>query len=88
MIQVTERARETFKSKLDHMIESPGLSLRIGRTDSGLGVFPDTVKDDDEIIEHDGRAVLLIDQEVSDTLADTTIDVEEHADGAHFVIWR
>src|SRR5438874_1402938 len=42
MIQVTERARETFKSKLDHMIESPGLSLRIGRTDSGLGVFPAT----------------------------------------------
>jgi len=88
MIQVTERARETFKSKLDHMIESPGLSLRIGRTDSGLGVFPDTVKDDDQIIEHDGRPVLLIDQEISETLADTTIDVEEHADGAHFVVRR
>ena len=88
MIQVTERARETFKSKLDHMIESPGLSLRIGRTDSGLGVFPDTVKDDDEIIEHNGRAVLLIDQEISETLADTMIDVEDHADGAHFVIRR
>jgi Fe-S cluster assembly iron-binding protein IscA len=88
MIQVTEKARETFKSKLDHMIESPGLSLRIGRTGSGLGVFPDTVKDDDQIIEHDGRAVLLNDQEVSETLADTTIDVEEHADGAHFVVRR
>ena len=87
MIQVTERARETFKNKLE-LIERPDVMLRIGRTDSGLGVFPDTVKDDDQIIEHNGRAVLLIDQEVSETLADTTIDVEEHADGARVVVWR
>jgi len=32
--------------------------------------------------------VLLIDQEISETLADTMIDVEDHADGAHFVIRR
>src|SRR5205807_9940030 len=83
MIQVTESARETFKHNLE-WIDRPDVMLRIGHTDSGLGVFPDTVKDDDQIIEHDGRAVLLIDHEVSETLADTTIDVEEHADGAHF----
>ncbi len=88
MIQVTERARESFKNKLEHMIERPGVILRIARTDSGLGVFPDTWKDDDQIIEHDGRAVLLVDHEVSETFADTTIDVEEHADGAHFVARR
>ncbi len=88
MIQVTEKARETFKNTLERLTERPGVMLRIGRTDSGLGVFPDTVKDDDQIIEHDGRAVLLIDHEVSETLADTTIDVEEHADGAHFVVRR
>src|SRR6266568_4139482 len=88
MIQVTERARETFKNKLEDLIERPGVILRIGRTDSGLEIFPDTLKDDDQIIEHDGRTVLLIDQEVSETLADTTIDVEEHADGARVVVWR
>ena len=88
MIQVTERARETFKNKLEDLIERPGVMLRIGRTDSGLRIFPDTLKDDDQVIEHDGRAVLVIDQEVSETLADTTIDVEEHADGARFVVRR
>jgi len=88
MIQVTERARETFKNKLEDLIERPGVMLRIGRTDSGLRIFPDTLEDNDQIIEHDGRAVLLIDQEVSETLADTTIDVEEQADGAHFVVRR
>ena len=69
-------------------IERPGVMLRIGSTDSGLEIFPDTLKNDDQIIEHDGRAVLLIDQEVSETLADTTIDVEEHADGVQVVVWR
>ena len=88
MILVTERARETFKNGLDNLIDRPGVMLRIGSTDSGLEIFPDTLKDADQIIEHDGRAVLLIDQEVSETLADTTIDVEEHADGVQVVVWR
>ena len=88
MIQVTERARETFKNRLEELIERPGVMLRLACTDSGLGIFPDTPKDDDQIIEHDGRAVLLIDQKVSETLGDTTIDVEEHADGARFAVRR
>src|SRR5262245_44508179 len=87
MIQVTERARETFKNKLE-LIECPDVMLRLGRTDSGLEVCLDTLRDDDQIIKHKGRAVLLIDHEVSETLADTTIDVEERADGAHFVVRR
>lgn len=88
MIQVTERARGTFAETLEHMADSPDVMLRIGATDSGLGIFPDTRKDDDQVIEHEGRAVLLIDREVSAKLADTTIDVEDRADGSHFVIRR
>jgi hypothetical protein len=72
MIQVTKRARETFKNTLADLIERPGVMLRIGSTDSGLEIFPDALKDNDQIIEHDGRAVLLIDQEVSETLTDTS----------------
>ena len=88
MIHVTEKARETFKNKLEELFEDPGVMLRIGPTDAGLGVFPDTQNDDDRIIEHHGRGVLLIDQETSETLADTTIDVEEHPDGIQFVVRR
>src|SRR5437588_12870796 len=81
MIQVTERARETFKNKLE-LIERPDVMLRIGHTDSGLGDFPDTLKDYDQIIEHDGRAVLLIDHEASVMLTDATIDFNGLADAA------
>jgi Fe-S cluster assembly iron-binding protein IscA len=85
MLQVTERARETFKETIERMPD-PAAMLRIGPTESGLGVFPDTRKDDDQVIEHEGRALLLIDQAMSETLTNTTIDVEQHADGAHFVL--
>src|SRR5438034_10866756 len=78
MIQVTERARETFKNKLE-LIERPDVMLRLGRTDSGLGAFPDTLKDDDQISEHNGREVLLIDHEVPETRADTTSHARDRA---------
>jgi Fe-S cluster assembly iron-binding protein IscA len=86
MVHVTERARAIFKDKLDHVTDGHDLALRIGPTDAGLGVFPDTRKDDDQIIEHEGQTVLLLDREVSETLAGKTIDVEEHTDGSHFVL--
>jgi Fe-S cluster assembly iron-binding protein IscA len=86
MVHVTERARETFKETLEHMVDRADVMLRIGPTDSGLGIFPDTRKDDDQVIEYDGRAVVVIDQEVSARLVDATIDVEESTDGSHFVV--
>jgi Fe-S cluster assembly iron-binding protein IscA len=92
MVDITERAREMFKARLDHMtdrlIDRSDVALRIGATSSGLGVFPDTRTDDDEVIEHKGKTVLLIDHEVSTALAGKTIDVDEHPDGPRFVVRR
>lgn len=88
MVHVTEQARELFKEALDHVSEGPDQALRLGPTDSGLGVFPDTRKDDDQVIEHEGQAVLLIDREVSEALAGNTIDVERDGEGARFVLRR
>jgi hypothetical protein len=86
MVHVTQRAREMFTNQLDHMSHGPDLALRIGATPSGLGVFPDTRKDDDQIIEHHGKTILSFDREVSGLLAGRTIDVEEHSDGVHLVL--
>ena len=86
MVHVTERAREMFKEALDQISEAPSLVLRLGPTGSGLGVFPDTLKDEDDVVEHDGQVVLLIDPEVSEALAGKTVDVEDSLDGARFVL--
>ena len=85
MLNVTERARGMFRQALDQISSGPDVALRLGPTDSGFGVFPDTRKDDDQVIEHDGQAVLLLDREISEALADKTVDVEDHAEGARFV---
>lgn len=86
MVHVTERAREMFKEALDQISDVPSVVLRLGPTDSGLGVFPDTRTDDDQVIEHEGQVVLLIDPEVSEALAGKTVDVEDHTDGSRFVL--
>jgi Fe-S cluster assembly iron-binding protein IscA len=86
MVHVTERARDMFKERLDHVTDVPDLALRIGATVAGLGVFPDTRKDDDQVIEHEGKTVLLLDRDVSEALADKPIDVVEDTDGARFVL--
>src|SRR5262245_58396192 len=86
MVHVTERAREMFRERLDHLPDRAHIALRIGTTESGLGLFPDRANDDDQIIEHEGLTVLVIDREVSEALAGKTIDVEEQSGGARFVL--
>jgi Fe-S cluster assembly iron-binding protein IscA len=90
MIHVTERARETLmealKETLSEVSEGPDLTLRLGPTGSGLGLFPDTPKEDDEVIEHEGQAILYVDRDISESLAGKTIDVEESIEGSRFVL--
>lgn len=86
MVHVTERAREMFKETLEQITDTPSVVLRLGPTGSGLAVFPDTLKDEDQVVEHDGQAVLLIDPELSEALAGKTVDVEDHVEGARFVL--
>ncbi len=89
MVYVTERAREVFKLALDDLTEETEMTLRLGQTPAGsLGVFPDTEKDGDQVIDHEGQTVLLIGREVSEALAGRTIDVEETDEGFKFVLKR
>lgn len=88
MIHVTERAREMIKETLDDVLEEPELVLRLGPISSALALYLDSQNDDDEVIEHEGRAVLLVSRELSAELGGAAIDVEEAADGSHIVLLR
>ena len=37
-----------------------------------LGIFPDRERADDQVVEHDGAAVLLVAQEIAEKVEDTT----------------
>jgi Fe-S cluster assembly iron-binding protein IscA len=89
MINVTERAREALKAVQTQVADKPEVALRLGPVEQGqLGVFPDTGRDDDQVVEHEGRAVLLIDPQVAGELAGSTIDFEESAEGARLTLHR
>jgi Fe-S cluster assembly iron-binding protein IscA len=92
MIHVIERAREmlleALKETFTEMSGGPDLTMRLGPTGSGLGLFPDTPQEDDEVIEHEGQAILYIDRDVSESLAGKTIDVVESIEGSRFVLRR
>jgi Fe-S cluster assembly iron-binding protein IscA len=77
MVYVTERARESLKELLGES-DNPSVSLRLGTAPSGqLGVFPDRERRDDQIVEHEGAAVLLIGKEIAPMVQDTTIDYDD-----------
>lgn len=89
MIQVTERAREQLKAVRDQVAEQPDVCLRLGPVAEGqLGVFPDTGTETDQVVEHDGTVVLLVDPKVAAAIDGTTIDLEESDEGTRLTLRR
>jgi Fe-S cluster assembly iron-binding protein IscA len=89
MIMVTERAktylRESVLSKIE--AKTPGVSARLVRTEAGkLSVFPDEEMEGDQVVEHEGAIVLLIDSTLSDRLTGATIDCVESPGESHLTI--
>jgi len=87
MLNVTERARAKLKKLLTTESVDRSVALRLGETMSGkLGVFADRERPDDQVVEHEGTAVLLIGREIAENVEGTTIDYEEGDPGPGLVI--
>jgi len=88
MFNVTERARAKLKELLTIESADESVALRLGKTASGeLGVFADRERPDDQVVEHEGTAVLLIGREIAENVEGTTIDFKE-GDPARLVITK
>ena len=55
---------------------------------SALGGFRDRERADDQIVQLEGAAVVLVGQEVAKKVKDTTIDYEEGETGSGLVVKR
>jgi Fe-S cluster assembly iron-binding protein IscA len=78
MVTVTERAKEKLKELLQSETDDPSVGLRLAAAPSGeFGIFTDRERDDDQIFQHQGSAVLLVGQEMADAIGDATIDYDE-----------
>ena len=87
MVEVTERAREELKKALDAQAVEPDNGLRLalmGPDEFGLGV--DKEKEGDQIVEHEGSKVLMVESKLADALDGITIDVHDSEAGPRLVM--
>ncbi|HIE16765.1 MAG TPA: hypothetical protein EYP71_01030 [Dehalococcoidia bacterium] len=87
MIKVTERAREELKKILSDNTDNPEESLRLAATAQGqLGLAIDVELPGDQVVEHEGSKVLLVQEELAVMLLGITLDVEDAPEGPRLII--
>ena len=86
MVTVTERAREHLLGILaDYPDADVGLRLVV-HSRGQLRLINDTERKGDQVVEHEGRKVLLVHQQVTEALQGTVVDCEETAEGPRLVM--
>ncbi len=90
MIGITERAIEALVHlKASAEIHDPRIGLRLAPdTEGQLQLFVDSEKEGDQIVEKGGSNLLLIGEEVIDTLSGATIDYRATPTGPQLVLDR
>ena len=76
-LSVTERAAEALHETLDSMAHEPQQVLRLVSRDEGFTLAVEEPGDDDEVISHNGTAVLAVERQVTSQLDGLTMDVDE-----------
>jgi hypothetical protein len=85
MVNVTERAKEKLKelktqSLSQISVEAPNIGLRLDQASAGqLGIFPDSQREGDQVVEHEGAPVLFVGEAIAEAVSGTTIDCEGEA---------
>ena len=86
MVTVTYRAAEHMAYTLfEHQVRDD-VVLRIKLTKGDVEVQPDKIRPSDETFDHNGKVVLVLDQQISQLLGNKTIDLMTDDDGSHFTL--
>ena len=84
-LSVTERATAALKILLDQHGHEEGQVLRLNTDGQGKMQFTlDSEQAGDQVFEHDGHKVIVIEPSVSESLSGNTIDLKE--DGSGFTL--
>ena len=87
MIAVTERAKEELKNRLSHGTDVSGLGVRLSSYTPGkFELVADQPRDEDQVVEHEGLSVLLVEKQISDMLDGATLDYRQTDAGLRFII--
>ncbi len=86
MMTVTYTAAEHMAYTLSQDQGRDDVVLRIKLTKGGIEMQPDKMRPGDETFEHNGKVVLVLDQQTSQLLGNTTIDLMTDDDGSHLIL--
>ena len=82
MVTVTERAKECLSQMKSLTMNQPELGFRLRLADDNRwDLVPDEPGESDEVVEHAGSTVLLIDADLTDALGNWEVDCIETAAG-------
>ena len=88
MLTVTSAACERLARKLTHKKAGSDMMLRFVRREGGWSLRLDHSAPSDIVYAHQGRTVLAIDQEVSKTMQNRTLDVVNADRGSRLCLAR
>jgi hypothetical protein len=77
MLAVTEAARTRLAQLLGQEDVSAEAAVRLVQERDGISLQRDAERPGDEIFQHSGRTVLVLDAQVSELLSDSTLDIDE-----------
>ena len=86
MLSVTESASAHLAQMLTDVEAPDDVAIRFVLEGRGLTMGLDKERPEDATIDHMGKTVLLLDNNISELLADKTLDVEESDEGPQLAL--
>lgn len=86
MLSVTDKAAAALHESLEASTTEESQALRLTRTAEGLALSLDEQREGDQVVQHDDRTVLVIEEEISSALAGATLDATETPEGPRLVL--
>ncbi len=86
MVTLTYTAGERMAYTLSEHQVRDDVVLRIKSTKGGVEMQPDKMRPGDETFDHNGKVVLVLDQQTSQLVGNKTIHLMTDDDGSHHLI--
>ena len=84
MVTITYTAAEHIAYMLSEQQVDAVLRIMVARGD--VEMEPDQIRPGDETFDHNGKVVLVLDQQTSQLLGNKTIDLTADDDGSHLIL--
>jgi Fe-S cluster assembly iron-binding protein IscA len=89
MLTVTENAKQLLKEKIENRNDNTELTPRLSFTPPNKFIISlDKESEDDKVITHDDRKVLIVANELIPRLEEVTLDTKQSFEGSQLIILK